>query len=170
MVCFRLYGHNESDEPAFTQPLMYKAIRSHTSTLEIYAGRLIAEGLLTHDALEGMKGAWVSYLDAELEASKSYRPEVADWLGGRWTGLRFDGDPAGSTPSVPTGVAPDDLVKVGRMLTQVPSGFTAHPTVQPGGRERPAIIANAALELRQRSGRPASVSAALRARVCASHR
>jgi len=130
MVCFRLYGHNESDEPAFTQPLMYKAIRAHSSTLEVYAERLRAEGLLTDEALDRMKTAWVAYLDSELEAGKTFRPEVADWLDGRWKGLRFDGDAAGIAAVVPTGVAPDAIALVGSSLTRLPEDFNIHPTVR----------------------------------------
>lgn len=87
MFCFRLHDHNESDEPAFTQPVMYKAIRS-PPTLEVYVDRLGAEGLLTADAVEGMKAKWIAHLDAEFEASQSYRPDKADWLDGRWEGLQ----------------------------------------------------------------------------------
>jgi 2-oxoglutarate dehydrogenase E1 component len=130
MVCFRLYGHNESDEPAFTQPLMYKAIRAHSSTLEVYAERLRAEGLLTDEALDRMKTAWVAYLDSELEAGKTFRPAVADWLDGRWKGLRFDGDAAGIAAVVPTGVAPDAIALVGSSLTRLPEDFNIHPTVR----------------------------------------
>ncbi|NID14586.1 2-oxoglutarate dehydrogenase E1 component [Luteibacter yeojuensis] len=126
MVCFRYYGHNEGDEPAFTQPAMYKAIRSHKSTLDSYAERLMAEGTVTVATLEEMKAAWVAYLDTEFAASESFRPTGTPWLEGRWEGLRPDttDDPGD------TSVAPETLDRVGKALTRVPDGFTLHPTVR----------------------------------------
>ncbi|HEY4092385.1 MAG TPA: 2-oxoglutarate dehydrogenase E1 component [Luteibacter sp.] len=126
MFCFRFYGHNEGDEPAFTQPLMYKAIRQHPSTLEVYAERLQAEGLVTPDELEAMKVAWVAYLDTEFDASVSYRPHKADWLDGRWEGLSALRNDEGSE----TGMDPVALSALGDALTTLPEGFRAHPTVQ----------------------------------------
>ncbi|WP_426700103.1 2-oxoglutarate dehydrogenase E1 component [Rhodanobacter sp. Col0626] len=127
MVCFRFYGHNEGDEPAFTQPLMYKAIRSHASTLEIYADRLRAEGVVTAEALDGMKARWQAHLDTEFEASQNFRPDKADWLGGRWQGLRSS---RGAPGEGKTAVEPEILSLVGAALTRVPDGFTVHPTVR----------------------------------------
>jgi len=120
LLCFRLYGHNEGDEPGFTQPQMYKAIRSHKSTLEIYGERLIAEGVMTEAEIERAKSDWVAYLDGELAASESYRPNKADWLEGRWAGLQ-DGE---------TGVALGKLQEIGGKLVEVPEGFHVHSTIQ----------------------------------------
>jgi len=120
LFCFRLYGHNEGDEPGFTQPQMYKAIRSHKSTLEIYGERLVAEGVMTEAEIEQAKSDWVAYLDGELAASESYTPNKADWLEGRWAGLA-DGE---------TGVALDKLREIGGKLVEVPEGFHVHATIQ----------------------------------------
>ena len=84
MFCYRRYGHNEGDEPAFTQPLMYKAIRAHPSTLEIYSKKLIAEGVVTEGEVEKMRADWRARLDAEYEAGTGYKPNKADWLDGHW--------------------------------------------------------------------------------------
>src|SRR4051812_48446125 len=92
MFCYRRFGHNEGDEPAFTQPLMYKAIRSHPSTLDIYAKRLVGEGVVTDGEVEKMKADWRARLDAEQEASQGYKANNADWLDGRWSGMK----PAGA--------------------------------------------------------------------------
>ncbi|HEY4775168.1 MAG TPA: thiamine pyrophosphate-dependent enzyme, partial [Xanthobacteraceae bacterium] len=86
MFCYRRFGHNEADEPSFTQPLMYKKIRQHPTTLEIYGKKLVAEGIVTAGEVEKMKADWRVRLDAELEAAVSYRPNKADWLDGRWSG------------------------------------------------------------------------------------
>ena len=89
MFCYRRHGHNEGDEPAFTQPVMYKRIGSHPSTLEIYAKRLIADGVMTEGEVEKAKADWRARLDAELEAGSGYKPNKADWL---------DGDGRASSP------------------------------------------------------------------------
>ena len=88
MFCYRRHGHNEGDEPMFTQPLMYKAIASHPTTLEIYSKKLIAEGVVTQGEVDKMKSDWRARLDAELEASVSYKSNKADWLDGRWAGFK----------------------------------------------------------------------------------
>jgi 2-oxoglutarate dehydrogenase E1 component len=92
MFCYRRHGHNEGDEPSFTQPLMYKAIASHPTTLEIYGDKLIGEGVVTSGEVEKMKADWRYRLDAELEAAQSYRANKADWLDGRWAGFHRAGD------------------------------------------------------------------------------
>ena len=69
MFCYRRFGHNEGDEPSFTQPLMYKTIRSHATTLELYSKRLVGEGVVTDGEVEKMKADWRARLDAEQEAS-----------------------------------------------------------------------------------------------------
>ena len=88
MFCYRRHGHNEGDEPSFTQPLMYKAIAAHPPTLEIYGNKLVGEGVVTAGEVEKMKADWRERLDAELEAAQSYRANKADWLDGRWAGFK----------------------------------------------------------------------------------
>src|ERR1700688_4257488 len=83
MFCYRRFGHNEGDEPSFTQPLMYKKIRSHPSTLEIYSKKLISEGVVTEGEVEKMRADWRARLDVEQEASQGYKANTADWLDGR---------------------------------------------------------------------------------------
>ena len=88
MFCYRRFGHNEGDEPAFTQPLMYKKIGAHPTTLEIYAKRLVAEGVMTEGEVDKAKADWRARLDAELEAGQGYKPNKADWLDGKWAGFK----------------------------------------------------------------------------------
>ena len=92
MFCYRRFGHNEGDEPSFTQPLMYKTIRSHPTTLEIYAKKLVGEGVVTDGEVEKMKADWRAHLEAEFEAGQGYKPNKADWLDGRWSGMKAAGD------------------------------------------------------------------------------
>ena len=88
MFCYRRFGHNEGDEPAFTQPLMYRKIRSHPAIVELYSKKLVAEGVLTEAEVEEMKSSWRSKLDAEFDIASNYKPNKADWLDGRWSGLK----------------------------------------------------------------------------------
>ncbi len=127
MFCYRKHGHNESDEPAFTQPLMYRAIRNHKSAVEIYGQRLVEEGVVTAQDVEGLKTQFRAHLDEELRASDGYKPNKADWLDGRWSKMGFAEDEARRGE---TGVAIDALKDVGRRITTIPQDFNAHKTIQ----------------------------------------
>lgn len=127
MFCYRRHGHNEGDEPAFTQPLMYKTIREHPTTKKIYAQQLIDEGAITRDEYEAMEAKYRALLDTEFEAASSYKPNRADWFDGRWAGLGLapGGDRRGTTAvEIPT------LKEVGNKLTEVPEGFKLHRTIR----------------------------------------
>ncbi|KAG6384446.1 hypothetical protein SASPL_155743 [Salvia splendens] len=87
MWCYRRFGHNEGDEPGFTQPLMYKAIKDHPPVSAIYAKRLAAEGVVDQAWVDDNVGQYVTRLEGEFEAGASYKPNRADWFAGRWTGL-----------------------------------------------------------------------------------
>src|SRR5438034_4036205 len=129
MFCYRRFGHNEGDEPAFTQPLMYKAIRAHPTTQEIYAKKLAADGVLTEGEVEKMRADWRARLDAELEAGSGYKPNKADWLDGKWAGFKHADQEEDARRGV-TGVDVAVLRDVGRKITKVPDGFRIHRTVQ----------------------------------------
>jgi 2-oxoglutarate dehydrogenase E1 component len=129
MFCYRRYGHNEGDEPSFTQPLMYKAIRSHPGTLDIYAKKLVGEGVLSEGEVETMRAEWRTKLDAELEGSQSYKANSADWLDGRWADIKFSSD-AEDPRRGNTGVALATLKDIGQKITAVPKGFNVHRTIQ----------------------------------------
>jgi 2-oxoglutarate dehydrogenase E1 component len=128
MFCYRRHGHNEGDEPSFTQPLMYKAIAAHPTTLEIYGDKLISEGVVTAGEVEKIKADWRSRLDAELEAAQSYRANKADWLDGRWSGFKTAGD-ADDPRRGKTGVEIGTLKEIGRKITTLPEGFHLHRTL-----------------------------------------
>ena len=128
MFCYRRHGHNEGDEPSFTQPLMYKAIAAHPSTLEIYGDKLVAEGVVTAGEVDKMKADWRDRLDVELEAAQSYRANKADWLDGRWAGFKTAGD--GEDPRRgKTGVDIAKLKEIGEKITTLPPGFHLHRTL-----------------------------------------
>jgi 2-oxoglutarate dehydrogenase E1 component len=128
MFCYRRFGHNEGDEPSFTQPLMYKKIRSHPTTLEIYSKKLIGESVVTEAEVEKMKADWRAHLEAEMEAGTGYKPNKADWLDGRWSGLKVAGEVEDSRRGN-TGVAIERLHDIGKKITSIPQGFNAHKTI-----------------------------------------
>ncbi|MGB3808807.1 MAG: 2-oxoglutarate dehydrogenase E1 component [Parvibaculum sp.] len=127
MFCYRRFGHNESDEPSFTQPLMYKKIRSHPTTLELYTQRIVASGLLTVEQVHERADAFRQELEVEYEASNGFRPNKADWLDGRWAGL---GRAEGEAQRGETGVDLKLLRDIGMKLSAVPEGFNIHKTIQ----------------------------------------
>ena len=129
MFCYRRFGHNEGDEPSFTQPLMYKKIRAQATTLEIYSKKLVGEGVVTDAEIDKMKADWRARLEAEYEAGTGYKPNKADWLDGRWSGLKAAGE-VDDPRRGDTGVALDTLRDIGKKITTAPDGFAVHKTVQ----------------------------------------
>ncbi|MFQ5438093.1 MAG: 2-oxoglutarate dehydrogenase E1 component [Paracoccaceae bacterium] len=126
IFCYRRFGHNEGDEPMFTNPVMYKSIKAHKSTLQLYTDRLIADGLMPEGEIEDMKTAFQAHLNEEFEAGKDYRPNKADWLDGRWSHLDKH---MGDYQRGQTCVDPALLEEVAPALTRVPEGFNTHKTV-----------------------------------------
>ncbi|MBA5776955.1 2-oxoglutarate dehydrogenase E1 component [Stappia sp. F7233] len=129
MICYRRFGHNESDEPAFTQPIMYRKVRSHPTTLQIYAEKLIREGVVTADGVEQMKADYRKRLDDEFEAGQAYKPNKADWLDGKWAGMRQAQDNDDPRRGM-TSLAPAEIKTLGERLTHVPEGFNVHRTIR----------------------------------------
>ena len=126
MFCYRRYGHNETDEPMFTQPAMYKRIKAHPSVCEIYSRYLVNEGVVTDAEVDEMRAKVRANLDAEFQVSESYKPNKADWLDGRWSGMgrASDDEWRGNT-----GIAIDTLKDVGRRLTSIPRDLNVHKTI-----------------------------------------
>jgi 2-oxoglutarate dehydrogenase E1 component len=129
MFCYRRFGHNETDEPAFTQPLMYKRIAAHQTVVNVYAQRLIASGVITSEEFDQMKADYRKRLEDAFSVATGYKANKADWLDGRWAGLKtaasLDDDRRGKT-----GVPIDKLKDLGLKLTKVPKSFTPHKTMQ----------------------------------------
>ena len=128
MFCYRRFGHNEGDEPAFTQPLMYRNIRAHKTTTQIYARKLVDEGLVTEDEVEKMKADWRAHLESEFETGQAYKPNKADWLDGAWSGLR-SADNQDEQRRGKTAVPVKTLKEIGKKLTEVPKDFEFHKTI-----------------------------------------
>ncbi|MFO0991391.1 MAG: 2-oxoglutarate dehydrogenase E1 component [Hyphomicrobiales bacterium] len=129
MFCYRRFGHNESDEPAFTQPEMYQKIAGHPTVVEIYGKRLVAEGVLSEDDVEAMKADYRKRLDDNFAAAEGYKANKADWLDGRWAHLKAARDHEDPRRGE-TGVDIERLRKIGLKLTKVPKHFKLHRTLQ----------------------------------------
>ena len=124
LICYRRHGHNEGDEPAFTQPLMYSKIREHETTRTIYAKKLEKDALIEPGEGDKMVEDFRRYLDQEFEAAASYKPNKADWLEGRWAGLQVA---SGDDRRGDTHVEFDRLKEVGYAISNVPPNFNVHP-------------------------------------------
>jgi len=126
MFCYRRYGHNEGDDPTMTQPLMYRKIRAQPTTREIYAKRLISEGVVTATQVETWVAENAAYLDAEFDAGRDWHADKADWLDGKWAGLSMaEGDERRGNTAVPAAKLSD----LGLRFTTVPDDVDVHKTV-----------------------------------------
>jgi 2-oxoglutarate dehydrogenase E1 component len=129
MWCYRRFGHNEGDEPGFTQPLMYKVIKNHPAVSALYAQRLEAEGVIDANWANEHAAHYVQALEQEFASAADYKANAADWFGGRWSGLSKPADPETARRNVPTGIARKLFDNLGRTLTTVPEGHNIHPTL-----------------------------------------
>lgn len=120
LFCYRRHGHNESDEPSFTQPLMYKAIKAHKTVKTQYEERLVKEGILDADKIEDIEATYRAELDAEFKASEAYKPDKVDWLEGDWKDLEVAN---GASRDCISGVALEPLREIGLKQCKVPEGF-----------------------------------------------
>jgi 2-oxoglutarate dehydrogenase E1 component len=130
MWCYRRFGHNEGDEPSFTQPLMYAAIRKHPPVSEIYGARLIQEGVVDQAWIDNNVAQFTAVLEGEFEAAKSYLPNKADWFEGRWSGFNKPATPETERRNVTTCVKADLIQAIGKTLTSVPADLAIHKTLQ----------------------------------------
>jgi 2-oxoglutarate dehydrogenase E1 component len=128
IVCYRRHGHNETDEPAFTQPIMYKAIKELKTTRTLYADKLVAEGVMTPYDAKSMWDSFAGTLEDAYQAAQTYKPNKADWLEGHWSGLSTperesewtDGD---------TSVPEEMLKKVGAAISTPPGSFEVNSKI-----------------------------------------
>lgn len=124
VFCYRRYGHNEGDEPFFTQPIMYERIKNHPTPMAVYAKRLIDEGTVSKDDFEQMKQQFNGFLEEEYKIAQDYGSDEADWLKGSWEGLKKA--QRGVKKSVDTGVDADVLKELGHKLATYPEDFNIH--------------------------------------------
>jgi 2-oxoglutarate dehydrogenase E1 component len=129
MWCYRRFGHNEGDEPGFTQPLMYDEIRKHQPVSKLYAERLVGEGVIDQAWLDKNEAEFVAVLEDEFEAGKSYKANKADWFEGEWAGLAAPREPITERRAAASGVTREAVDKVAKILTTVPDDLTVHKTL-----------------------------------------
>tara|TARA_B100000686_G_scaffold157285_1_gene164994 strand:+ start:708 stop:3611 length:2904 start_codon:yes stop_codon:yes gene_type:complete len=125
MVCYRRFGHNEGDEPSFTQPLMYKKIRSHSTTLQIYGKKLVEEGLISTEEVEKRKREFKDFLNKQFVKAKDYKAKMK-WFDGVWS--RFKPEIGQDRRGV-TGVDKKELISIGKKITEIPKNFNVHKTL-----------------------------------------
>ena len=126
IVCYRRFGHNEGDEPSFTQPIMYKKIKAHPSTLSIYGKKLSQEGLVSENELQNEKINFKIFLEKEFESSKNYKSELK-WFDGAWS--RFKPG-LGKDKRGASGVDKKLLTDLGKKVSKIPHNFSAHKTLK----------------------------------------
>ena len=126
IICYRRFGHNEGDEPMFTNPIMYKKIKKQKTTLTLYTDRLVQDGLIPEGEIEDLKTGFQSFLNDEFEAGKNYKPNKADWLDGRWSHLNRNKD---DYQRGQTAISGKTFEQVGDSLSNLPNDFPAHKTV-----------------------------------------
>jgi 2-oxoglutarate dehydrogenase E1 component len=124
VFCYRRYGHNEGDEPFFTQPIMYNRIKGHPTPMNVYAKKLCSEGIITEDDFEKIKSDFQKFLEGEFTAAQNYKADEADWLKGTWEGL--ENPQKGIKEVTETGVDLDILKKIGNALASYPKDHDIH--------------------------------------------
>jgi len=129
MWCYRRFGHNEGDEPSFTQPQMYAAIKSHPPISELYGKKLLDQGVVDQPWIDAVTRAYVAELEEDFGAAVSYLPNKADWFEGRWAGLGRPDEPVLGRRNVATAISTEEFERLGRLLTTVPDGFAIHKTL-----------------------------------------
>jgi 2-oxoglutarate dehydrogenase E1 component len=141
MWCYRRFGHNEGDEPSFTQPLMYAKIRQHPPVSTLYSARLATQGVIGDGGADELRNAFIARLEQDFEAGKNYKPNKADWFAGRWSGLHMPADAENARRNIPTGVSDKLFDSIGRTITTIPEGLEVHKTLRRVIDARAAMVA-----------------------------
>lgn len=129
LICYRRHGHNEGDEPTFTQPKMYDAIDNHDTTRDIYARKLIADGVIDETENQSIRQTLEDRLAEAFEAAKEYEPDDVDMLDGRWSNVNKA--PSNDNPRRGTTAIDRDLaIELGDKMTRLPDDFTPHPKIE----------------------------------------
>jgi len=126
MICYRRFGHNEGDEPSFTQPLMYKKIRSHPTTLSIYGEKLIKENIFSKQEFNDQINSFKNLLDEQFKTAKDYKPKL-NWFEGTWS--RYQ-PKKGKDRRGQTGVDINKIIKISEKINSVKENLNIHKTIQ----------------------------------------
>ncbi len=125
LVCYRRFGHNEGDEPSFTQPLMYKKIRSHPSAAKIYGSKLVDEDLLSENDLNNQIKKFKTLLDDQFKTAKDYKPKI-EWFEGAWSSYK---PKKGKDKKGITGADPEFLRNISDKINIIPNEINVHKTI-----------------------------------------
>ena len=125
IVCYRRYGHNEGDEPSFTQPLMYKKIKSHPTTLQLYGKKLEQDSLISSQEIDQRKKYFKEFLNKEFIGAKDYKVKMK-WFEGVWS--RFKPEIGKDRRGI-TGVDQKEIISIGKKISQTPKNFHIHKTL-----------------------------------------
>jgi len=126
IISYRRFGHNESDEPSFTQPVMYANIKKHQTALNIYANKLIKEGTTTQEEFNNMKMQFKNLLGEQFKTAKEYKPKL-EWYAGVWSRYKPE---RGKDKRGVTGVSIEKIKKIGEKITTIPKEFNPHSTIK----------------------------------------
>ncbi len=129
LICYRRYGHNEGDDPSFTQPIMYKVIKQKKSTRDIYGQRLIDNGTISEKEFETMKAGFAKFIEEEFETAESFKTKQPDWLDGVWSGMKLPPDDDGVRRGQKQ-VSVEVLKKIGMGITEIPENIKIHRTLK----------------------------------------
>lgn len=129
VVCYRRFGHNEGDEPMFTQPLMYKRIAAHKTVASLYAERLIGEGVVTKEEVDKLREEFRAVLEKAFAESAKYKPEKEDWFQGSWNGFRRPDPGRFHDYLSETGVERSKLLSLANSLCTIPEGFNTETKI-----------------------------------------
>jgi 2-oxoglutarate dehydrogenase E1 component len=125
LFCYRRFGHNEGDEPSFTQPLMYEKIRSHPSPIKVYGNRLVAENMISNDKIENLIKNFKELLDDQFKNAKNYKPQI-EWFEGTWSAYRPE---KGKDKRGITGADTKKLLEISEKINAIPEKLNLHKTI-----------------------------------------
>jgi len=127
VFCYRRHGHNELDQPMFTQPLMYQKIKSHPTPFKVYSDQLLAEGVMTKAQLKELKDEIMGNFASKFADAKDWKPRDKDWLASHWEGFK---SPQVISAGQLTGIAEEKLQELGGALTRIPPDLKMHPQLK----------------------------------------
>ena len=125
LICYRRFGHNEGDEPSFTQPLMYKKIRSHPSPVKVYGNKLVNENIISNDDLNNNIKKFKDLLNDQYKNAKDYKPKI-EWFEGTWSAYKPE---KGKDKRGVSGVDISKLIKISERINATPIELNLHKTI-----------------------------------------
>ena len=138
LVCYRRFGHNEGDEPSFTQPLMYKKIKTHPSTVKVYGNKLVNENFMSTEDLNNQIKDFKELLEDQFKNAKNYKPKI-EWFEGTWSRYK---PKKGKDKRGVTGYSTKRLKEISDKVHSIPEKINAHKTIIKIFKSRKDIVNN----------------------------